>query len=250
MVGKYRKGSHGLYIMSKENIDDEAASILNKYCKDCLNEPQKIDIENLIECMGIDLCYTRLSKDSEILGACVFNEGILATYNDDKTENRVFPAKTIIIDSQIAERNDARLKFTYGHELGHYVIQYDIFHINQNQISLFDYEDSKVQNNAAICKRENITFDTLLNKHKRLETKEDWQEWQANYFSSSILIPKVTLKIALKQILNDYDIMSKECVLDKLENFRLKELIDTLAKTYEVSSKMMENRLKSLNYLS
>ena len=56
--------------------------------------------------------------------------------------------------------------------------------------------------------------------------------------------------LKLQQILNDYDIMSQECVLDKLENFRLKELIDTLSKTYDVSSKMMENRLKSLNYLS
>lgn len=250
MVGKYRKGSHGLYIMSKDNIDDEAESILNEYCKDCLSEPKKIDIEYLIECMGIDLCYVKLSKNSEILGACVFNEGMLTTYNDNKPENRMFPAKTIIIDSQIAERNDARLKFTYGHELGHYVVQYDIFHVNENQISLFEYESSKVQNNAAICKRENIMFDTLLNKHKKLETKEDWQEWQANYFSSSILIPKVTLKIALKQFLDDYDIMSQDCVLDKLEKSRLKELIDKLATIYEVSSKMMENRLKSLNYLS
>lgn len=56
--------------------------------------------------------------------------------------------------------------------------------------------------------------------------------------------------MALKHFLDDYDIISQDCVLDKLENSRLKELIDKLATIYEVSSKMMENRLKSLNYLS
>lgn len=248
MFGKYRKGSHGLYIISKDNIEAEAESILNEYCKDCLLEPKKIDIENLIEFLGINLCYDKLSKNTEILGACVFNKGNLNTYNENKLEKKLFPAKTIIIDSTIAEKNDARLNFTYGHELGHYVIQYDIFHVSENQLSLFDYEDNKLKTNAVICKRENVKFD--INKHKKLETKEDWQEWQANYFSSSILIPKKTIKIALKKYLDDYDVMSTDLMLDKLEKKELKELVCKLAEIYDVSSEMMENRLKSLNYLS
>lgn len=250
MVGKYRKGRHGLYIMSKDNIDNEAENILRKYCSECLVKPQKIDIENLIESMGINLCYCNLSKNSEILGACVFNKGVLITYDDNQIKNRIFPDNTIIIDSQIAERSDARLKFTYGHELGHHVTQYDIFHVNQNQISLFGNENIESKSSAIICKRENIIFDDLINKHKKLESKEDWQEWQANYFSSSILIPKLTLKMALKPFFENYDIMSQKCLLDELEYSRLKNLIEELSNIYEVSTEMMRNRLKSLNYLS
>ena len=250
MVGKYKKGSHGLYIMSKENIETEAENILNKYCSDCLLEPKRIDIENLIESMGLDLCYARLSSSSEILGACVFNKGVLKIYNDNEFENRIFSAKTIIIDSQIAEKNDSRLRFTYGHELGHYVVQYDLFHINENQISLFDYSDNETDSSAVICKRNNVTTNMLVNKCKKLETKEDWLEWQANYFSSSILIPKTTLQMALKQYLSDYDVMSQKCPLDKLGYLELTVLIEQLTSIYDVSTEMMINRLKSLNYLS
>ena len=73
---------HSQYCDTQLNI-----TFLNEYCKDCLSEPKKIDIEYLIECMGIDLRYAKLSKNSEILGACVFNEGTLITYNEGKPEN-------------------------------------------------------------------------------------------------------------------------------------------------------------------
>ena len=44
--------------------------------------------------------------------------------------------------------------------------------------------------------------------------------------------------------------MSTDLMLDKLEKKELKELVCKLAEIYDVSSEMMENRLKSLNYLS
>ena len=247
MVGKYQKGKHGLYIMRKEDIEIEAENILQNYCNDSLLKPQKIDIEYLIEIIGINLCYAKLSQNSNILGAFVFNEGMLETYDNDKYEYRVFKEKTIIIDSQIAEKNDVRLKFTYGHEFGHYVTQYDIFNTSKKQISLFDWNEEE---KAVICKRENISFDSIPNNYKKLETKQDWQEWQANYFSSCILIPRITLKMALKDYMDNYDIMSQDCLLDKLEHYELKKIISSLANLYEVSNEMMENRLKSLKYLS
>lgn len=247
MVGKYQKGKHGLYIMRKEDIEIEAENILQKYCNNSLLKPQKIDIEYLIEIAGLKLCYAKLSKNSNILGAFIFNKGKIETYDNDECEYKVFDEKTIIIDSQIAEKNDARLKFTYGHEFGHYVTQYDIFNVSKKQISLFEWDEEE---KAVICKRDSISFDSSTNDHKQLETKEEWQEWQANYFSSSILIPRMTLKMALTDYMDNYNIMDQECPLDKLENHEIKILIGDLASLYEVSNEMMENRLKGLKYLS
>ena len=248
MVGNYKKEKHGLYVLGKENIENESENILRQFCPDCLVEPKEIDVEKLIEDMGLDLCYAKMSENSEILGAFVFNKGVIPTYTDDHFENKVYSEKTIIIDSTIAENDDPRLRFTHGHELGHYVTQYDIFHINENQLSLFNF--SEEHDNAVICKRKSIGFVNLFNRRKSLETKEDWQEWQANYFSSTLLIPKCTLKIALKPYLDTYDVMDQASLLNKLEVEEIMELVDKLSKIYNVSNEMMINRLKSLNYLN
>lgn len=247
MTGRYNVGKHGLFILKSEDIENEIENILNQYCPTCLEEPKEIDVEKLIEDMGLNLYYANMSKNSEVLGAFVFNKGVIPTYIDDVLECKKYDEKTIIIDSKIAEEEDPRLKFTYGHELGHYVTQYDLFHVNNNQLSLFDIVEEK--QTAVICKREKVNPENTLSKRKKLETKEDWQEWQANYFSSALLIPKCTLRIALKDYLDNYDVMDQTPLLNRLEEDKLKSLINDLSEIYNVSFEMMKNRLKTLKYL-
>ena len=248
MVGNYKKEKHGLYMLGKENIENESENILRQFCPECLTEPKEIDVEKLIEDMGLNLYYAKMSENSEILGVFVFNKGVIPTYVENHFENTIYDEKSIIIDSTIAENDDPRLRFTYGHELGHYVTQYDIFHINNNQLSLFDVIEG--DNNAVICKRESIGFGGLFKERKSLETKEDWQEWQANYFSSTLLIPKCTLKIVLKPYLDIYDVMDQTSILNKLDVDEIMELVGNLSKIYNVSNEMMINRLRGLNYLN
>ena len=244
MVNNYRKGKNGLFILSKKDIENEAESLLNKYFSDCLYNAQPTPIEELIENVGLSIEYKKISANSEILGAFVFNKGYLDVYDNDCSEKYLFNEKTIIIDSMIAESEDRRLAFTYGHELGHYVTQYSLFHIDKRQMGLFDIdEDDKV---AIVCNRNSISS----NSKKELVTKEDWQEWQANYFSSSILIPKTSLSRVLTPYLENYDIMSHEAVLNKLETEALDDLIHKLSRTYDVSNEMMRNRLIDLGYLN
>ena len=248
MIGIYKHNEYGLCIMKRDDIEAEAENILRNYCPDCLTKPMKVNIEKLIEDMGLKLCYANMSKQSNILGAFVFNKGIIPIYEDNNLCQSMYDAKTIIIDATIADADDPRLRFTYGHELGHYVTQYDIFHIDENQISLFDYDGEK--QNAVICKRENIECNSFFGNHKKLVTKEDWQEWQANYFSSAILIPKSTLQIALSPYLENYDIMDQTPPLNKLEYSELEEVIKRFSKIFNVSNEMMINRLKGLKYLA
>lgn len=244
MVKKYRKGRNGLYVLSKEDIENEAEFLLNKYFKNCLDYSKPTPIELLIEKLGLNIEYKRISEHSEILGAFVFNEGSLEVFDNGKKEKYLFKEKTIIIDTVLVENDDVRLMFTYGHELGHFVTQYNLFHIDCNQLSLFD--DKFEEMNAVVCNRSVVNSDTK----KELISKEDWQEWQANYFSSCILIPRKTLKKALDKYLKDYDVMKHYAVLDKLDKSQLKELINELSKKYSVSIEMMTNRLRDLKYLS
>lgn len=244
MVNNYRKGKNGLFILSKSDIDNEAESLLNQYYRDCLYNAQPTPIEELIEKIGLRIEYKKISPKSEVLGAFVFNEGYLNVYDNGFNENYLFDEKTIIIDTSMVENDDKRLAFTYGHELGHFVTQYSLFHIDKKQLTLFDVTtDEQV---AVTCHRNSVSS----NNKKQLSTKEDWQEWQANYFSSCVLIPKVSLKNILSPFLKDYDVMKREAVLDNLSEVELQNLINKLTTIYSVSKEMMKNRLIDLGYLS
>lgn len=243
MVNNYKKGKNGLFILSKSDIDNEAESLLNQYYSDCLYTAQPTPIEELIEKVGLRIAYKKISPNSEVLGAFVFNEGYLEVYDNGFNENYLFDEKTIIIDTSMVENDDKRLAFTYGHELGHFVTQYSLFHVDKKQLTLFDLPtDEQV---AITCHRNSVSS---KNK-KELSTKEDWQEWQANYFSSCILIPKLSLNNILAPYLKDYDVMKQEAVLDSLSEGELKDLIDKLSTIYSVSKEMMRNRLNDLGYL-
>lgn len=243
MVNNYKKGKNGLFILSKEDIDNEAEYLLNQYYSDCLYNAQPTPIEELIEKVGLSIMYKKISPNSEVLGAFVFNEGYLNVYDNGSNENYLFDEKTIIIDTSMVENDDKRLAFTYGHELGHFITQYSLFHIDKKQLTLFD--TSTEEQVAITCYRNSIS-----SKNKKvLSTKEDWQEWQANYFSSCILIPKLSLNNILSPYLDNFDVMSQDAVLDKLSSAELTNLIDKLSTVYSVSKEMMKNRLNDLGYL-
>lgn len=248
MKGKYKYNSRdNLYILSKKDIDYEAEEILKEYYPIGLEKPCEIPVDSIIESMGLDLQYRRLSKHKEILGGCIFDTGRVPVYDEYgiKTEE-IFHPNTIIINSDLADDNDIRYGSTTGHELGHYVTQGELYIKNKDQISLFEPEINDI---AIICKRESSSFDILFREHKKLVTRSDWMEWQANYFSSAITVPKTTLFNYLKPYLNKY----KECYdkhsLNNMPVDELLELVGNLAKTFHVSPILLINRLKNLDLL-
>lgn len=246
MQSSYQK-INGTYKLHKCEIERESEYVISNYDISILDKPQPTPIELIIENEGLNLRYKRLSKDLSILGAMVFNRGAVIIYENDDYVLREFNSKDIIIEEELVNSGDKRLKFTYAHELGHYITQYSIEHIDENQLSFDLFDDSKMI--ASICKREMISEDNLSCNKKELKTKVDWQEWQANYFASCILIPKKTLDIYLRPYFKDFDVMNPEKPLTKLTNIELDKLVKEISKIYDVSQEMTLNRLKSLEYV-
>ena len=74
-------------------------------------------------------------------------------------------------------------------------------------------------------------------------------EWQANYFSSAITVPKKALEISLKPYYDKYKDKYGKCLLNNLEDSELMLLIKRIAETFHVSPILMIYRLKNLNLL-
>lgn len=249
MVGNYRYSKkNNLYILSSKDIDYEAEQVLRKYYPIGLEKPQEIPVDMIIESMNINLLYRRLSKNKEILGGCVFDSGRIPVYDEyGNQKDEIFQPNTIIINSDLADDKDIRCGSTSGHELGHYVTQGDLYIKNQNQLSLFD--NSSMEDYAIVCKRECTSFDSIFKEHKQLKTREDWMEWQANYFSTAIIVPKTPLINYLKPYLDKYANVYGKPPLNNLTDYELYGLTSKLAELFHVSQILVIYRLRNLKLL-
>lgn len=248
MVGTYNVNrEHNLYVLSKDDIDFEAEQVLCQYYPRGLEEVCEIPVDEIIEAMDINLIYRKLSMNKEILGGCIFEKGKVEVYDEFGNKSyEVIDDHTIIINSDLVDDNDIRYGSSSGHELGHYVTQGDLFFKNKDQFSLFEPEPNET---AIICKREVNNISHMFNKHKKLESKYDWMEWQANYFSTAITVPKKSLMKALDKYFIKYKDIFDKPLLENLESKELLELITNLSSGYNVSKELMANRLRNLELL-
>lgn len=219
MVLKYLVNKDGVPILSKNEIEGITENIIFEYDPDALKRPKEIDIDSLAEFkFGLNIDFQYLSHNGIYLGAMIFNDAAVPVYIPEKNRAEYLNVKagTIIIDnSLLADGQEHRYRYTVGHEVGH-----NILHRN-------------CQANTIVQCREVNKF---RSSNSKFWTSKDWSEWQANYFSSSILMPKKTVFMLAEKI---------------KENKYPKEvsLVEAVIETYNVSWQAAENRLKSLGII-
>jgi hypothetical protein len=193
------------FFVRKKVLETKARKILCDYDTDLLfGEPKAIPIEDIIESyLNINLQYHAIRKDHKILGCTMFSDGILPVwFEEEKKYDLIFVEKnTFVIDDILLEPDKiGRYHFTLGHELGHWKLHRKI------------YSDTNV---------------ALPKTPKELENNKAL-EWQADYFSACLLMPKM-------QIQKAYNTISHK--------------ISDLASLFEVSKEAMKISLERLNLI-
>lgn len=142
-------------------------------------------------------------------------------------------AGTVIIDNTLLEvSQENRYRFTVGHECRHSIahIQYHVKE-HPNQISfLQEAEDIP----AVRCR----IYTNNRNSRKEWDDYE-WMEWQANYFSAAILMPK-------SMVLKLYGSANKRNLSKNLEAHFLASQI---SETFNVSIAGATHRLEDLKII-
>lgn len=223
-------------ILNKKQIEERAIDFLEKYSPSSLVTPAKVDLELILEEMGLTIDYQKMDLDNTILGLTAFNNGMLNVYSDDDTLYPINVTKgTIIINKNLAsyERLQGRFQYTLGHETGHWVLHQKLFYIDENQQTLFDDMDNVEKN--LICSKRDERF--LL--RKSFKTDLDWIEWQADYFSSCVIMPREIFKKeyerliesglsdvgAVKQLANIFEVSKIACAI-RINNIYDKNVIN------------------------
>ncbi|MCX7885560.1 MAG: ImmA/IrrE family metallo-endopeptidase [Caloramator sp.] len=177
------------------------------------------------------------------LGMIVFNNtNKVIVYNPDKNKAEYISAKegTVIIDNTLLESNlEGRYRFTMAHEGAHWILHRHIYQRNTNQISFFD------NLNEPLVKCRSTSIDGKI-KPVQLWDDNDTMEWQANYMSSAILMPKSMIFTLFKECgfgKNMDEIMG-------IEDFYLSDVFSKyIAAIFNVSFQAAKIRLKNLGII-
>lgn len=231
----YKTKKNGMPVLSKDEIDNIAERYLLDFNPATLQTPQEIDIDGFaFNYLKLNQDFHFLSHNGIYLGMMVFNDTKkIPVYIPEKNEAEYVTAKarTMIIDNSLVEENqERRYRYTVGHECGH-----DIFHRSYyvkglpNQISMFT---DMIDEPLIRCRVSN--YNNNKDEH-RLKTEKDWMEWQSNYMSSALLMPKSMVIKVVKSL--NYDIN---------DIFTPHFYVNEISEIFNVSSEAAKYRLEGL----
>lgn len=236
MIKDLKKDKFGLYILSKDAIESEVENILKDYNDDLLIEPQAIDLDDFTEnYLHLNMEYQSLSPDKRYYGLFVFTDGVINVYDEN---NNIKPIqvekKTVILDSSLSLVGENTRRFSLGHEDGHYIWHYGL----NNKENLFEKYDKH--------KYAQIACRSFSKERKELKTKEDWQEWQANYTSACLLANRTAaLKIISK--VAGYEVKYNSGFMNKLTGYQKLRIKHLFTETFKMSEISAFYRMKELS---
>lgn len=224
--------------MYKSELDDRARDFLDHYCKEALEKPMPVPIEEIArEKLHLSIKEYHLSEDLSILGQMCFTDGLVEIYDPMNDEYREIPvkARTMIIDPDTyLKRNFGSKRNTEAHECVHWV-----WH-RKYHLAAYQYD----KNHTAAFRCPIIPKDE---SSKSEWTDEDWMEWQANSLAPRILMPRETVGDAFQMVIDK----SKQNPFVSAGLIQKgKWVIEQFAGFYQVSKLSAAIRLQELGYLS
>ena len=208
--------SYNIDRLSKENIEDLANIELNKINTRILSEGFILTCQKLIEYIQqeYDICFTKINERSNLLGTCCIKSNTIGINESIKGTNREL--------------------FLIGHEFGHYLLHQKL---SIGQAIYDSFEDS--------------IYNFRSGKHD-LKNPKQWIEWQANFFSSSLVLSKIPFLMKLFKYQDDLGRTRGRIYLDdKINNINdFIELINNLSVRFKVSKTSIIYKLNELNYIN
>jgi Zn-dependent peptidase ImmA (M78 family) len=204
--------SYNLENLSKEKIEEICETELNKINPKILAKAESLDIELLKS-------YLKESYDISIIYH--ENDNLLGFY--DIEEN------TISINSKL--KSTKRELFVLCHEFGHFKLHQNLI---IDQLTYNTFRESE--------------YNFRIGKHS-LTNPKHWIEWQANYFSANLILPKVSLLANLYKHQNRLDIRKGPLYLDdQNENYKnYQTILFRLSEYFNVTRPNILYQLKEIN---
>ncbi|MCL1878387.1 MAG: helix-turn-helix transcriptional regulator [Defluviitaleaceae bacterium] len=222
-------------IISRDDLDDEAAAFLARYYPDALEKPMPVPIDSIIRGeLGLDIIRNkRLSTDFSVFGQICFSCGSVEVFcvKDDAPQEIPVKRGTILIDACTPFlRSIGCVKYTLAHEAYHWF-----------RHRVYAAIRALLHGEAAIAYRCS-TAAAVNTDTPRQELH--WIEWQANKIAPRILMPRNTAIIKINELLAKYGFFEKSAEQDII----MECVINRLADFYRVSKQAAKIRMIDLGF--
>jgi len=217
---KLRYDKHRVPILGKEDIDALGEALVRDFNPEAMTEPSPLDVDRFVcEYLGLIQDFAYLSNDGRYLGMTVFNDtNRVIVFDPERDEANYMPARagTVIIDNTLLETGkERRYRFTMGHEGGHGILHTKFFAFAPDWTGFEDIEHEPVIQ----CRADSPSI--LRRKSIAQWTPEDRMEWQANRFSSALLMPRSMVYKLVRSLPQEksveFDIMAILAVADTFD---------------------------------
>ncbi|TCT14605.1 uncharacterized protein DUF955 [Natranaerovirga pectinivora] len=232
----YRTKKNGVPILSKSEIDYIAEQFILDYKPEAMKTPMEIDIDDFVlNYLGLKQDFHYLSHNGVYLGMTVFNDTNKVPVYVPETNSAEYisaKARTVIIDNNLLDDGqEPRYRYTMGHESGHDIFHSQYFAYDPNQLSLFENEVEPMIQCRAVAANGKA-------KPTRKWDDKDSMEWQANYFSSAMLMPKKMVIQLIRSLTYCSDVF-----------WRNLTYTNEMVNVFNVSYQAAEYRLKELGII-
>lgn len=225
IMTEFKVNEQGIPSLSANDIEKKAEEVIEFFNPDILRTPCETPLLSFIEetAKKFNFSYD-LSQD---LGNNSHGHKLLGKFR--------FKPRAILVDKSLD--GDLRQKFVIAHEFGHLVLHRNLL-IKREGYADVDIADSEKD---------------FVTGKKILLTPRDWLEWQANRFSSAILMPRRTIHSALLAVQESLEIhrnMGQIYLDEQLYSYRdFQKTLAGLQSVYQVTKTNLEFRLSDLNLL-
>lgn len=196
--------------LKKQEIRDEAEKFRKNYWTENLIP---VNIEKIFESkLGMNIEPLHFISDSMHIDAYLKPDfsGIVVDY-DQYMDNE--------------NRYENRLRFSFAHEIGHFILHKYI------------YDNFVIYNSKEYY---NFITNAPVNEYKSFE-------WQANEFAGRLLVPPVKLKSELDNIFIKFEENDLTEILKNDPDYILERITPKLSKPFGVSEKVIQRRVKEEN---
>lgn len=242
---RYRQKDNGMYILSKNDIEEIAIDILREYSPKNLEYPMPLDTRDFLEgYLGLTVKQKYIGTlNSGILGLIVMNDFAEIPSYDIMLKPTVLEETygTVLITPWLmGKENIPRKRYTEIHEGAHFILHKEYYSKNANATA----NRSSNPFNYIACRRVEI------NNSKNLSTDVDWMEWQADSLAAALLMPKDVFKNFAKTKIRNWGFQNDYIVLqsdrDKLYAY---EVISDMASKFNVSYTSAQIRMRHLGII-
>ena len=185
----------GMYSLKDGDFDEIAEMIHSEYLPEVLKRPVPVNIDYLIkERFYLEIIKAHITIGGNILGMMVFEDAEIVYYDMlYRPVKETINGSTMIIDLSLSDKqNYARERFTKAHELGHWVCHRSVHSYDKRP---YEFRKSPV----IACRDESVERYKYREDGRVLEL----EEWQADRFAASILMPKKSfIAVSERAILN------------------------------------------------